>query len=87
MSGLHLETLPVDRLRPYPRNARTYSKKQLGQIGESIRTFGFTNPVPDEHHHRQADDLGARLEVAEDARAAHAGKAIGSRFARQPILL
>ena len=27
------------------RNARTHSKKQLKQIAESIRTFGFTNPV------------------------------------------
>lgn len=26
-------------------------------------------------HHRQADDLGVRLEVAEDALAAHARKA------------
>src|SRR5665647_489808 len=35
----------VDKLRPAPRNARTHSPKQLRQIAESIRTFGFTNPV------------------------------------------
>lgn len=29
----------------WAKNARTPSRKQLRQIGESIRTFGFTNPV------------------------------------------
>jgi DNA modification methylase len=32
-------------LRRYPRNARTHSKKQIRQIADSIREFGFTNPV------------------------------------------
>ena len=40
-----LELIPPDRLRPWTRNARTHSKKQLRQIADSIRTFGFTNPV------------------------------------------
>ena len=31
--------------RPWQRNARTHSKKQVLQIADSIRTFGFTNPV------------------------------------------
>ena len=35
----------LDQLRPWPRNARTHSKKQIKQIAESIRRFGFTNPV------------------------------------------
>ena len=30
---------------PWARNARTHSKKQIRQIADSIRTFGFTNPV------------------------------------------
>jgi DNA modification methylase len=37
--------MAVARLRPYPRNARTHSKKQIRQIADSIRRFGFTNPV------------------------------------------
>src|SRR5829696_8376379 len=37
--------LSPDALQPYPRNARTHSKKQIGQIAASIRRFGFTNPV------------------------------------------
>lgn len=32
-------------LRPYARNARTHSKKQIKQIAASIERFGFTNPV------------------------------------------
>jgi len=40
-----LETLPLNESRPWPRNARTHSKKQIRQIAESIRRFGFTNPV------------------------------------------
>ncbi len=40
-----IEEIAVGDLKPWARNARTHSKKQLRQIGESIRTFGFTNPV------------------------------------------
>ena len=32
-------------LQPYPKNPRTHSKKQIRQIADSIRRFGFTNPV------------------------------------------
>lgn len=32
-------------LRPNPRNARTHPRKQVRQIADSIRRFGFTNPV------------------------------------------
>lgn len=35
----------IDALKPYPRNARTHSRKQIGQIADSIHEFGFTNPV------------------------------------------
>ena len=37
--------LAPDELRPWARNARSHSKKQIKQIADSIRTFGFTNPV------------------------------------------
>lgn len=40
-----IEMLPVTGLRPYAGNARTHSRKQVSQIAESIRRFGFTNPV------------------------------------------
>lgn len=32
-------------LKPYSRNARTHSKKQIKQIASSIERFGFVNPV------------------------------------------
>lgn len=35
----------VASLRPYARNARTHSRKQVKQIAASIERFGFTNPV------------------------------------------
>lgn len=34
-----------DDLRPYARNARTHSQKQITQIAASIDAFGFNNPV------------------------------------------
>ena len=40
-----IECLPIATLRPYKRNARRHSKAQVGQIADSIRRFGFTNPV------------------------------------------
>jgi len=42
---LIVEYIDIQRLRPYPRNARTHSKKQIRQIANSIDTFGFTNPI------------------------------------------
>jgi DNA modification methylase len=45
MSDPKIEMLPIGRLRPWARNARTHSRKQVKQIAESIRSFGFTNPV------------------------------------------
>jgi DNA modification methylase len=40
-----VEPMPVASLRPHPGNARTHSKKQIRQIAESIRRFGFNNPI------------------------------------------
>jgi ParB-like chromosome segregation protein Spo0J len=45
VSKLEVIHLPVASLRPYSRNARTHSQKQITQIAASIRTFGFNNPV------------------------------------------
>lgn len=42
---LQIEMLPVDRLIPYIRNARTHSDDQIAQIAASIAEFGFTNPI------------------------------------------
>ncbi|AUM75433.1 site-specific DNA-methyltransferase [Paracoccus jeotgali] len=37
--------MPILRLVPYARNARTHSEDQVGQIAASIAEFGFTNPI------------------------------------------
>lgn len=42
---MQIEDMPVGALRPYTRNARTHSKKQIRQIARSIERFGFCNPV------------------------------------------
>lgn len=35
----------ISELKPWKKNARTHSKKQISQIAASITEFGFTNPV------------------------------------------
>ena len=35
----------ISGLKPYSRNARTHSRKQVRQIAESVKRFGFNNPV------------------------------------------
>ena len=42
---LRVETIAVSALKPFPANARTHSRKQIRQIADSIKQFGFTNPV------------------------------------------
>ena len=45
MAKHRIEEIAPDDLKPWARNARTHSKKQLRQIADSIERFGFTNPV------------------------------------------
>ena len=45
LRDLVIEQLSVWALKPYKRNPRTHSKKQIGQIADSIRSFGWTNPI------------------------------------------
>jgi DNA modification methylase len=40
-----IQPTPVTSLRPHLGNARTHSKRQIRQIADSIRQFGFTNPI------------------------------------------
>ncbi len=45
MTKLEIRYVSPDELRPYAGNARTHSKKQVGQIADSIERFGFANPI------------------------------------------
>lgn len=42
---LLVESLAVDGLIPYAKNAREHSAEQVSQIAKSITAFGFNNPV------------------------------------------
>ncbi len=42
---LAIEQLPTEEFEPNSHNARTHSKRQIRQIAESIREFGFVNPL------------------------------------------
>ncbi len=39
------EMVSVSALKPYARNARTHSRRQIKKIAASIERFGFVNPV------------------------------------------
>lgn len=41
---------PLKDLTPYARNARTHSEEQVLQLAESIKEFGWTNPVLIDDH-------------------------------------
>ena len=42
---LTIEKRAISALRPYAKNARTHSKRQIRQVADSIEEFGWTNPV------------------------------------------
>lgn len=43
--NLHVAYIPTKSLCSYKRNARTHSNAQIRKIVDSIRAFGFTNPI------------------------------------------
>ena len=42
---LHVELVDTNLLKPYAMNARAHSRKQVRRIADSIKQFGFTNPL------------------------------------------
>lgn len=42
---MKIEQIPVDRLKPYENNAKLHPEDQVAQIAESIRQFGFNDPI------------------------------------------
>ena len=45
LGDLKVVVRPISSLKPNPRNARTHSRRQIRQIADSIRAFGFNNPI------------------------------------------
>ena len=39
------ENVKIEKLKPYENNARTHSEEQVEKIANSIKEFGFINPV------------------------------------------
>lgn len=39
------ENVSIEKLKPYKNNARTHSEEQVNKIANSIKEFGFVNPV------------------------------------------
>ena len=44
-SKLTITYQPVGTLKHNSHNSRTHSKRQIRQIADSIKAFGFTNPI------------------------------------------
>jgi hypothetical protein len=51
----------VDQLKLDPANARRHCKKQIRQIAESIKTFGFNVPILIDHDGKVVAGLGRLL--------------------------
>lgn len=44
MTG-EMQKIPIGKLIPYVRNARTHSPEQIAKLRSSLREFGFINPI------------------------------------------
>src|SRR6516225_5082633 len=42
---MSVQSMPIRLIKPNPQNTRTHSAKQVGQIKNSMLSFGFTNPL------------------------------------------
>ena len=55
----------IDQLTPDPANPRRHSKKQIQQIAESIRIFGFNVPILIDHEGKVISGHGRLLTCRE----------------------
>lgn len=42
---LQIERMSLDEIKAYPNNAKIHTAEQIEQIKESIRSFGFNDPI------------------------------------------
>lgn len=45
MPNLNIKYTDIDKLIPYEYNSRTHTDEQIKQVSESIKSFGFNNPI------------------------------------------
>lgn len=42
---MDVKNIPIGEIVPYARNAKKHDKRQIGNVAESIRQYGFVQPV------------------------------------------
>jgi ParB-like chromosome segregation protein Spo0J len=42
---VHIELWPIDRPKPYPKNARHWNAEAVAKVASSIREYGFRQPI------------------------------------------
>jgi site-specific DNA-methyltransferase (adenine-specific) len=45
MDNIKIEYLPIKDLKPYERNAKKHDETQIKNVAESIKQFGFAQPI------------------------------------------
>ena len=45
LENYKFDLVNIDKLKPFPRNSRKHSEHQVQQVINSIKEFGFTNPI------------------------------------------
>jgi DNA modification methylase len=60
-TALEVIYLPTTSLKPHPKNPRVHKDKQVGQIAQSIKAFGFNVPILVDHRHHVVAGHGRLL--------------------------
>jgi ParB-like chromosome segregation protein Spo0J len=47
---VHIELWPIDRPKPYPKNARKWNATAVAKVASSIREYGFRQPIVVDAH-------------------------------------
>ena len=65
MQNLKIEYLKKEELKPYANNAKIHTGEQVEQIKNSIREFGFNDPIAIWHENEIVEGHGRLLAVME----------------------
>ena len=59
MSDLKVELWDIERVKPYPKNAKTHPDEQIERLSRTISRFGWDQPIVVDKH----GALGCRSRV------------------------
>ena len=45
MADMKIESIPIECLMPYPKNAKKHDQRQISSVAESIKQYGFVQPL------------------------------------------